>query len=154
MIGVHRREVEAPGITGIVPVEEFADAARDADAIVLALPGTEQTEKILGREVLASVKPGVDDRQRRARDDRRRAGAHRCAAGRTRGARGPGCHLSSSRCRQDSPLWTLPNVLLAPHTAAISAHEPRLIAELFADNARRFLDGEPLRNVVNTREFY
>jgi phosphoglycerate dehydrogenase-like enzyme len=55
---------------------------------------------------------------------------------------------------QDSPLWTLPNVLIAPHTAAISPHEPRLIAELFADNARRFLDGRPLLNRVNTAEFY
>jgi phosphoglycerate dehydrogenase-like enzyme len=55
---------------------------------------------------------------------------------------------------QDSPLWALPNVLLAPHTAAISSHEPRLIAELFVDNARRFLDGQPLLNRVNTDEFY
>ena len=55
---------------------------------------------------------------------------------------------------EDSPLWSLPNVVLTPHTAAISPHEPRLIAELFAENARRFLDGEPLLNVVNTREFY
>jgi phosphoglycerate dehydrogenase-like enzyme len=54
----------------------------------------------------------------------------------------------------ESPLWELPNVVLAPHTAAISPHEPRLIAELFAENARRLLEGEPLLNVVNTREFY
>jgi len=54
----------------------------------------------------------------------------------------------------DSPLWDLPNVLISPHTAAISEQEPRLITELFADNARRLLDGEPLNNVVNTHEFY
>ena len=28
------------------------------------------------------------------------------------------------------------------------------LAELFADNARRLLDGEPLRNVVDTVDFY
>jgi phosphoglycerate dehydrogenase-like enzyme len=54
----------------------------------------------------------------------------------------------------DSPLWDLPNVVIAPHTAAISPHEPRLITELFADNARRLLDGEELRNRVDTVEFY
>ena len=54
----------------------------------------------------------------------------------------------------DSPLWDLPNVLLTPHTAALNAAEDRLIAELFVDNARRYLDGEPLRNRVDTVEFY
>ena len=58
-IGVHRREVDVPGVTSIVPVEAFADAAREADAIVLALPGTAQTEGMLSREVLAAVKPGI-----------------------------------------------------------------------------------------------
>ena len=54
----------------------------------------------------------------------------------------------------DSPLWDLPNVLISPHTAAISTHESRLITELFARNATAFLDGRPLENVVNTVEFY
>ena len=44
----------------------------------------------------------------------------------------------------DSPLWDLPNVVIAPHTAAISPHEARKITELFAENARRLLDGEEL----------
>ena len=54
----------------------------------------------------------------------------------------------------DSPLWDLPNVILAPHTAAISPHEPRRIFEVFQHNIRCLLEGEPMRNVVNTREFY
>ena len=35
-------------------------------------------------------------------------------------------------------------MLIAPHTAAISPHEARKITELFAENARRLLDGEEL----------
>jgi phosphoglycerate dehydrogenase-like enzyme len=54
----------------------------------------------------------------------------------------------------DSPLWDLPNVLIAPHTAAISPHESRKITELFAENARRLLDGEELLHRVDTVEFY
>jgi phosphoglycerate dehydrogenase-like enzyme len=45
-------------------------------------------------------------------------------------------------------------VLISPHTAALNVAEDRLIAELFAENARRFLDGEPLINRVDTVEFY
>lgn len=54
----------------------------------------------------------------------------------------------------DSPLWSDPNVLISPHTAALNSAEDRLIADLFADNAGRFLDGRPMRNAVDTVEFY
>jgi phosphoglycerate dehydrogenase-like enzyme len=55
---------------------------------------------------------------------------------------------------RDSPLWDMPSVLVSPHTAALSPAEDRRIAELFADNLRRFLDGSPMRNVMNTNDFY
>lgn len=54
----------------------------------------------------------------------------------------------------DSPLWGLPNVLISPHTAALTADEERAIVELFIDNASRLLDGRPLINRVDTVEFY
>ena len=54
----------------------------------------------------------------------------------------------------DSPLWSLPNVLVSPHSAALSVHEDRRIAELFTDNASRLLDGRPLLNVIDPVEFY
>ena len=54
----------------------------------------------------------------------------------------------------DSPLWQHPNDLVSPHTAALNVAEDRLIAELFAANATRFLDGARLRNVVDTVDFY
>ncbi|MFT4030658.1 MAG: D-2-hydroxyacid dehydrogenase [Protaetiibacter sp.] len=152
VVGVHRREVEAE-VERIVPVAEFAAAASGADAIVLALPGTDETRGMLSAAVLAAVKPGVtvvnvgrgttvDEPAliEALRDGRVGLAVLDVAA--------------VEPLPEDSPLWGLPNVVLAPHTAAISRHEPRLIAELFAENARRFLDGEPLLNVVNTREFY
>ena len=51
-------------------------------------------------------------------------------------------------------MWELPNVLVSPHHAGTYEEEERKIAELFAENARRLLDGEPLLNVVDTVEFY
>ena len=53
-----------------------------------------------------------------------------------------------------SPLWDLPNVLISPHNATLTPAEGKRIAELFAENAGRLLDRRPLRNVVNTVEFY
>ncbi len=152
VVGVHRREVEAD-VERIVPVEGLADAASGADAIVLCLPGTDATRGMLSAEVLARVKPGatVVNVGRGTTVDEP-ALVEALQDGRV------GLAVldvtAVEPLPEDSPLWGLPNVVLAPHTAAISPHEPRLIAELFAENARRLLDGEPLLNVVDTREFY
>jgi phosphoglycerate dehydrogenase-like enzyme len=43
--------------------------------------------------------------------------------------------------------WTLPNVLITSHTAALSM--PADIAPIFIDNYRRFLGGQPLRYQVD-----
>ena len=55
----------------------------------------------------------------------------------------------------EHPLWTLENVLLTPHVAIADAAD---VAErrysLLADNARRFLAGEPLRNTVDKARWY
>ncbi len=153
VVGVHRHHIDAEGVAHIYPVEKFAEVAATVDAIVLALPGTAQTERMLSREVLASIKPG--------------ASVVNIGRGSTIDEPALIDALSDGRVGfaaldvtaveplpGDSPLWDLPNVLVSPHTAAISTHEARLITELFARNATALLDGEPMANVVNTVEFY
>jgi phosphoglycerate dehydrogenase-like enzyme len=54
----------------------------------------------------------------------------------------------------DEPLWTLPNVLLSPHTADHIAGWRESSMELFVENLRRFLDGRDLQNVVDKRRGY
>ena len=55
---------------------------------------------------------------------------------------------------QDSPLWGMENVVIAPHTGALNPQEDRLIAEMFAENARRLLDGSELLNRIDRVTFY
>jgi len=50
---------------------------------------------------------------------------------------------------EESPLWAMENVILTPHAAGRSQNRPRPTVELFCDNLRRFLEGRPLRNVVD-----
>lgn len=53
------------------------------------------------------------------------------------------------------PLWTQDNVLITPHVAVADADDiPERRYALLADNARRFLAGEPLRNVVDKARWY
>lgn len=153
VVGVHRHHVEVPGVSRIYAVEQFAEVAAFAHAIVLALPGTEQTERMLSREVLAAIKPGatvVNVGRGTTVDEAALVDA--LVDGRVGFAALDVTYVEP--LPSTSPLWDLPNVLISPHTAAISSHEPRLITELFAANATAFLDGLPLKNVVNTVEFY
>jgi phosphoglycerate dehydrogenase-like enzyme len=53
-----------------------------------------------------------------------------------------------------SPLWTMPNVLISPHSASTSDRENTRLTDLFCLNLRRFLDGEPLLNVLDTQRLY
>jgi phosphoglycerate dehydrogenase-like enzyme len=153
VVGVHRRAVEVPGVSEVFGVDRLAEVAGFVDALVMALPGTVETEKMLSRDVLTAVKPGITIVNiGRGTTVDEPALIEALADGRI------GLAvldvMYSEPLAADSPLWSLPNVVIAPHTAAISPHEPRLITELFAENARRLLDGEELRNRVDTVEFY
>jgi phosphoglycerate dehydrogenase-like enzyme len=53
-----------------------------------------------------------------------------------------------------SPLWNRPNVIISPHTAAMTLDEDDRLTALFADNLGRLLDGRPLRNLVDITTGY
>jgi phosphoglycerate dehydrogenase-like enzyme len=48
-----------------------------------------------------------------------------------------------------SELWSLPNVMITPRLAGITSRKWPALLPIFRDNLRRFLAGEPLRNLVN-----
>jgi phosphoglycerate dehydrogenase-like enzyme len=54
----------------------------------------------------------------------------------------------------DHPLWSLPNVLITPHTSGFRTDHWDAATALFADNLRRFAGGEPLLNVVDKAHGY
>jgi phosphoglycerate dehydrogenase-like enzyme len=153
VVGVHRREVEAPGVERVVPVERFAEVAAEADAIVLCLPGTDATKGMLSAEVIAAAKPGVTvvnvGRGTTVDEPALIAALHSGQVGTA--------VLDVAAVEPlapDHPLWSAPHVVISPHIAAVTPGDQRAITELVADNARRLLDGEPLRNVIDTVEFY
>jgi D-2-hydroxyacid dehydrogenase (NADP+) len=48
----------------------------------------------------------------------------------------------------DSPLWTMPNVMVSPHSAGFSDGNAARVEQFFVDNFRLWLLGEPLRNLA------
>jgi phosphoglycerate dehydrogenase-like enzyme len=51
----------------------------------------------------------------------------------------------------ESPLWSMPNVLVSPHMCGNFEGWQRATVDVFVDNAGRFARGEPLRNPVDKR---
>jgi phosphoglycerate dehydrogenase-like enzyme len=51
-------------------------------------------------------------------------------------------------------LWSDPKVLITPHISAASDQDRHRFVDLFCDNLRAYLDGRPLRNVVNWERDY
>ncbi|WP_309065765.1 D-2-hydroxyacid dehydrogenase [Microbacterium sp.] len=151
--GTTRSGRPVDGVDRLVPLDQLVDAVGQADAVVVTLPGTEQTRHLVGADVLAAVKPGVilasvgrgtvidESALLAALDDGRIAFAALDV-------------FENEPLDSASPLWSHPAVLVSPHTAALSSKEEERIARRFAENAARLLDGEPLRAVVDTVEFY
>jgi phosphoglycerate dehydrogenase-like enzyme len=54
----------------------------------------------------------------------------------------------------EHPLWTMPNVLLTPHMAGYGPYLNDRRYQIIADNCRAFLDGKPLRNVVDKASWF
>ena len=138
-------EVHGPG--------RLAELAGRADAMVVSLPMTDQTAGLIDRATIEALPPtcifvnvgrgGVVDEPAliEALRDRRIAGAVLDV-------------FATEPLPPDSALWTLDNVLVTPHAAALSARENERIVELFVDNLRRYLDGQPLRKVVEPGVYY
>jgi phosphoglycerate dehydrogenase-like enzyme len=153
VIGVNRSTGPVDCVDRVLPPTELINLVGRVDAIVVTLPGTDATHQLMSAGVLAHVRPGttfVSVGRGTVIDEFALIEALQdgriCFAALDVFAAEP--------LAPDSVLWKLPNVLVSPHTAALNPAEDRLIADLFIDNARRFLDGEPLVNRVDTVEFY
>jgi phosphoglycerate dehydrogenase-like enzyme len=135
------------------PTARMGDAFEAADAVAVTLPGTALTEGLVDRSAIERLRPG----------------AVFCNVGRgsvvdqvaltqalQRGAIA-GAVLdvfNPEPLPPDDPLWTLENVVFSPHTMALSVRENERIVDLFCDNLDRFARDAPLRNRIDTREFY
>ena len=54
----------------------------------------------------------------------------------------------------DSPLWSLPNTLITPHTSGFRPDHWDAATDLFSENLRRFEARQPLLNVVDKEAGY
>lgn len=129
------------------------DVIRQADYLVLATPHTPETEDMIGATELAMLPDGavLINIARGAVVDEPAL----ITALQTGKLRGAGLDVFANEpLPADSPLWDMPNVVISPHSASTADTENQKIVDLFVDNLKRFLAGEPLRNVLDTERLY
>lgn len=149
--GWSRRPKQMPGISCYSGDSGLAEALRDAEFVILLLPGTRATENTLNRDTLALLARGafvlnpgrgplIDDAALIAALDE-----------------GQVAHATLDVFRreplpQDHPFWGHPGVTVTPHVA--SHTRPQLGAEVIAENIRRSEAGAPLLHLVDRNAGY
>lgn len=125
----------------------------EADVVVLIVPHTPATEKLIDAPALAAMKDGaylINIARGAVVDEPALLEALR--AGKLGGAALD--VFATEPLPTGSPLWDMENVLISPHSASTSDRENERITRLFCDNLRRYLDGRPLLNVLDTERLY
>jgi phosphoglycerate dehydrogenase-like enzyme len=141
------RQSAAPAGAGIATVgyDALAGVLPQADWLVLACPLSARTRGLVGARELACLPRGarvVNVARGELVDEAALIEALRS------GALG-GAALdvfAHEPLPPDSPLWTLDKVIVTPHSAGFSDGNEARVAEIFLDNLRRWIAGEPLRN--------
>jgi len=142
---LHLHELYAP--------DRLPEVLRRAEYLVLIAPHTDETEHMLGAAELALLPQGtvlINIGRGALIDEPALIAA--LQSGHVGGAALD--VFAEEPLPQDSPLWDMPNVLVSPHSGSTSDRENERLTELFCENLRRFLAGEPLLNVLNLETLY
>src|SRR5438270_8390397 len=158
VVGTRRQpQTGAPlpaGFSHLGGAQELDGLLPDSDFVVICCQWTPETTDLFNRERFALMKPGsvlVNVARGEIIDEE--ALAEALAQDRLRGVvldvyEGEFEHLPPAR------LWQNPRVLITPHVSGASDRDLHAAIDLFCDNLRAYLDGKPLRNVIDWQRGY
>ena len=149
VIGVRRMATPAPEAADeVVAVTGLEGALAKADVVALTCPLTQETEGLIGVAALKALKPGallINVARGKVVDEAALLAA--LSDGRV-GAAALDC-FHDEPLPAESPFWTLPNVLITPHSAGETGRYEANLVDILVDNIERLLRGETaLRNQV------
>jgi phosphoglycerate dehydrogenase-like enzyme len=154
-VRVMRRDATRPvaGAEAVLPPTALHELLAWADWVVCALPLTAETRGILGEAALRAMRSSAFliniGRGEHVDDD---ALVRALRAGAIAGAA-----LDAFRQEPlpaDHPFWSLPNLVLTPHISGYTPSYFTKMLAIFEDNLDRFINGRPLRNVVDKQLGY
>ena len=154
VIGVDPKDIPlAPFLDKLVPPDRLDIVLPQADVVFVAAPRTPQSEGMMGPRQFELMKKDSyfiavsrgklydTDALVKALDSKRLAGA--------------GLDVTDPEpLPKGHPLWEFENVVITPHIAGRSDKIEERRMELFKENLRRFVAGEPLLNLVDKQKGY
>jgi phosphoglycerate dehydrogenase-like enzyme len=153
VIGTRRRPAPMAHVAEVFPAARTPEVLAQADFLLLLLPATRETDNFINAERLAMMKPSAwllnFGRGHLIKDDDLIAAVN---ANRIAGA-------VLDVYRQEPlpaahPFWKTERIIVLPHIGGPHPQRDRIVAGLFVENLRRFLDGEPLKEVVDRKAGY
>ncbi len=148
-----RARDDDPDFGTVVPTDELTEHLPGYDFVVAVAPLTGATRHLFDARTLGAMRPGarfvnVGRGELVVTDDLIEV----LRSGHLGGAALD--VFETEPLPSDSPLWTLENVVLTPHMSGDIVGWRNALVEVFADNFARWVDGRPLRNVVDKRLGY
>jgi len=148
VIGTRRTPDPLPGIAEVFPADKTDEVLAQSDYVVLLLPATPATDNFINADRLRHMKPTAwllnfgrghiiaDDDLIAAVKAKRIAGAILDV-------------FRQEPLPKEHKFWTTPGITVLPHIGGPHPNRDAIVARLLVDNLSRFVDGKPLREVVD-----
>jgi phosphoglycerate dehydrogenase-like enzyme len=153
VIGTRRRPEPMAHVAEVLPPERTPEVLAQSDFLLLLLPATAETDNFINAERLAMMKPGAwlfnFGRGHLIKDSDLIAAV--------KAKKIAGAMLDVYRVEPlpaDHPFWTTEGIIVLPHIGGPHPQRDRIVARLFVDNLARFLEGRPLKEVVDRKTGY
>jgi phosphoglycerate dehydrogenase-like enzyme len=158
VVGTRRKvagNTEPPeGFARLEPGGALHELIRESEFIAICCPWTKETTHLIDREAFAAMKPGtvlVNISRGEIIDEE--ALIHALRHGKLRGF-ATDVYDGEFERPPDARLWDDERVVITPHVSAVADISEHQGVQLFCDNLRRYLDGQPLKNVIDWQRGY
>jgi D-3-phosphoglycerate dehydrogenase len=132
------------------PADRLHDLLSASDVVILCLPLNSQTMWIMDRPQFVAMKRGsIFLNMARGKLVVEEALVEALSSGQLYAAAAD--VAAEEPLAQSSKLWDLPNMIITPHVGGQSARRIDNMTDFFCQNLRRYLQGEPLVNLVDKR---
>ncbi len=148
VVGVRRTPTPEPGVDRIYPIDELHEAISGARFVVLAVPLTDETRKLIDAEAMAAM----DDDAYLINVARGDVVDQSALVDAIRDDVIAGAALDvfeTEPLPETSPLWTMDDVIVSPHAGGLSRDYYRHVAAIVRESVRRIDAGaDPVNRVL------
>lgn len=127
--------------------DELSSAVAEADHVFAVLPGGPATRHLFNAELFGNMKRGARFYTASRGSVTDEAALIDALVSGHLGGAGVDVFAQEPLC-PDSPLWTMPNVIVSPHSAGLSEKLNDRLADLFIRNIEHLRLGKPLANEI------